>query len=123
MVDRLADGDLAGVIGSLFIDSLAQRVGGKFIVLAGCGVCVIPMLCLLYYATAPTFVLLYAALLGACQAASNQLNGDDGSRIRQRDAKTACNGQPGRSYSKDDLDRTGQPSLAEALRTLDPSIR
>lgn len=46
-----------------------------------------------------------------------------GSRIRQRDAKTACNGQPGRSYSKDDLDRTGQPSLAEALRTLDPSIR
>ncbi|WP_322980298.1 CynX/NimT family MFS transporter [Pseudomonas sp. C11] len=58
---------LAGVIGSLFIDSLAQRVGGKFIVLAGCGVCVIPMLCLLYYATAPTFVLLYAALLGACQ--------------------------------------------------------
>ncbi|UOV07808.1 hypothetical protein MUU77_13285 [Pseudoxanthomonas sp. F37] len=46
-----------------------------------------------------------------------------GSRIRQRDARTACNGQPGRSYSKDDLDRTGQPSLAEALRTLDPSIR
>ena len=46
-----------------------------------------------------------------------------GSRIRQRDAKTRCNGQPGRSYSKDDLDRTGQTGLAEALRTLDPSIR
>lgn len=58
---------LAGVIGSLFIDSLAQRVGGKFVVLAGCGACVIPMLCLLYYATAPTSVLLYAAMLGACQ--------------------------------------------------------
>ena len=45
-----------------------------------------------------------------------------GSRIRQRDAKTACNGQPGRSYSKDDLDRTGHTNLADALRTLDPSV-
>ncbi len=46
-----------------------------------------------------------------------------GSRIRQRDAKTRCNGQPGRSYTKDDLGRTGQTGLAGALRTLDPSIR
>lgn len=46
-----------------------------------------------------------------------------GSRIRQRDAKTACNGQPGRSYSKDELDRTGHTNLADALRTLDPSVR
>lgn len=45
-----------------------------------------------------------------------------GSRIRQRDAKTVCNGQPGRSYSKDDLDRTGHTNLADALRTLDPSV-
>lgn len=46
-----------------------------------------------------------------------------GSRIRPRDAKTACNGQPGRSYSKDELDRTGHTNLADALRTLDPSVR
>lgn len=64
---------IAGVIGSLFIDSLAQRVGGKFIVFAGCGVCVTPALCLLYYATAPNSVLLYAALLGACQLPSYAL--------------------------------------------------
>jgi len=46
-----------------------------------------------------------------------------GSRVRPRDAKTPCNGQPGRAYTRDDLDRTGQTGLAEALRTLDPSIR
>ncbi|PPJ42075.1 MULTISPECIES: hypothetical protein [unclassified Pseudoxanthomonas] len=46
-----------------------------------------------------------------------------GSRIRQRDAKTVCNGQPGRSYSKDELDRTGHTDLADALRTLDPAVR
>lgn len=46
-----------------------------------------------------------------------------GSRIRQRDAKTPCNGQPGRSFSKDELDRTGHGNLLDALRTLDPAIR
>ena len=45
-----------------------------------------------------------------------------GSRIRQRDARTACNGLPGRSYSKDDIDRTGHTNLADALRTLDPAF-
>ncbi|KRA48734.1 hypothetical protein [Pseudoxanthomonas sp. Root630] len=45
-----------------------------------------------------------------------------GSRIRQRDAKTPCNGQPGRSYSKDELDRTGHGNLVDALRTLDPAV-
>lgn len=45
-----------------------------------------------------------------------------GSRIRQRDAKTPCNGQPGRSYSKDELDRTGHGNLRDALRTLDPAV-
>jgi hypothetical protein len=33
----------------------------------------------------------------------------------------ACGGF-GRSYSKDELDRTGQPYLNDSLRTLDPSI-
>lgn len=46
-----------------------------------------------------------------------------GSRIRQRDARARCNGLPGRSYTKDELDRTGQTGLGQALRTLDPSIR
>jgi hypothetical protein len=46
-----------------------------------------------------------------------------GSRIRQRDAKTACTGQPGRSYSKDELDRTGHTNLGDALRALDPAVR
>lgn len=58
---------LGGVIGSLFIASLAKRVGGNFVALAGCSACAIPMLCLLYYATAPAFVLLYATLLGLFQ--------------------------------------------------------
>ena len=46
-----------------------------------------------------------------------------GSRIRPRDHKTACNGLPGRAYTKEDLDRTGHLNLADALRTLDSSIR
>lgn len=46
-----------------------------------------------------------------------------GSRIRQRDAKSACNGQPGRSYTKDELDSTGHTDLADALRALDPAVR
>ena len=46
-----------------------------------------------------------------------------GSRIRQRDAKSACNGQLGRSYTKDELDSTGHTNLADALRALDPAVR
>lgn len=48
-----------------------------------------------------------------------------GTRINTRDPKTgkaACQG-PGRHYSRDDIDRTGQTDLADALRRLDPSIR
>lgn len=49
-----------------------------------------------------------------------------GSRIRTADRKTgkpACAQGPGRSYSRDDLDRTGQVDIADALRHLDPSIK
>jgi hypothetical protein len=34
-----------------------------------------------------------------------------------------CANSPGRSYSKEDIDRTGQTDIASALRQLDPSIR
>jgi hypothetical protein len=35
----------------------------------------------------------------------------------------ACaNSQPGRSFSRSDIDRTGEVNLADALRKLDPSI-
>jgi predicted MFS family arabinose efflux permease len=58
---------LGGVIGSLFIAPLAQRVGRTFIVLAACSVCAIPMLCLLYYVATPFSVLLNVTLLGLFQ--------------------------------------------------------
>ena len=48
-----------------------------------------------------------------------------GTRIRTRDPKTGkvnCQG-PGRSYSRDELDRTGEVDLADALRRIDPSVR
>ena len=45
-----------------------------------------------------------------------------GSRIKSRN-KNGCNGEPGRSYDKEDLDRTGAISVGEALERLDPSIR
>lgn len=50
---------------------------------------------------------------------------ETGSLIRQRDkdGKPACIQQvPGRSYSSEDIQRTGQADLADALRTLDSSI-
>ncbi len=48
-----------------------------------------------------------------------------GSRITPRPDKQGrkCVNAPGRSYSKDDLDRTGATDVAEALRRLDPSVR
>ena len=48
-----------------------------------------------------------------------------GTNIRPRDPKTGkalCIG-PGRSYSREQIDRTGQTDLADALRRLDPSVR
>jgi len=45
-----------------------------------------------------------------------------GSRIKSTDKK-GCNGKPGRSYDKDDIDRTGALTVGEALERLDPSIR
>ena len=50
---------------------------------------------------------------------------DTGTNIRPRDPKTGkplCIG-PGRSYSREQIDRTGQTDLADALRRLDTSIR
>ncbi|MDR0182785.1 hypothetical protein [Lysobacter arvi] len=50
---------------------------------------------------------------------------DTGTNIRPRDPKTGkplCIG-PGRSYSREQIDRTGQTDLADALRRLDPSVR
>jgi hypothetical protein len=33
-----------------------------------------------------------------------------------------CSNLPGRSYSHDDIDRTGQTNAADALQMLDPSV-
>ncbi|MEP6906626.1 MAG: hypothetical protein ABI858_01395 [Pseudoxanthomonas sp.] len=48
-----------------------------------------------------------------------------GSRISPRADPQGrkCISASGRSYSKDDLDRTGEIDLADALRRLDPAIR
>ena len=44
-----------------------------------------------------------------------------GTRIRRPD-KDGCNGQPGVSYSRSDIDATGAMTAAEALDRLDPRI-
>jgi hypothetical protein len=46
---------------------------------------------------------------------------DTGSHITNR--KQACLPMNGQSYSRDDLDRTGNPNLGQALQQLDPNIR
>lgn len=47
-----------------------------------------------------------------------------GTRIRARAGeRPRCSAFAGRAYSRDDLERTGRVDIADALRTLDPSIR
>ena len=48
---------------------------------------------------------------------------ETGTRIKRAKDKKDCNGLPGRSYDKDDIDRTGALSIGEALERLDPSVR
>lgn len=49
---------------------------------------------------------------------------ETGTRIKTRAKdKNGCNGLPGRSYDKDDIDRTGALTVGEALQLLDPSIQ
>ena len=48
---------------------------------------------------------------------------ETGSRIKRAKDKNGCNGLPGSSYDKDDIDRTGANTIGEALERLDPSIR
>lgn len=50
---------------------------------------------------------------------------ETGSRIRLRDRAPAarCHGfAAGRAYTREDLDRTGEVDIADALRRLDPAI-
>lgn len=50
---------------------------------------------------------------------------ETGSRIvahRNAKGQKRCNGLPGRAYTREDLDRTGQVNIADALRMLDPAV-
>lgn len=47
---------------------------------------------------------------------------ETGSRITKRDGKPRCTGQPGRAYTREDIERTGHLNLSDALRTLDPAV-
>jgi hypothetical protein len=46
---------------------------------------------------------------------------ETGSRIKRRD-RDGCNGQPGESYTGEELRRTGASNPAEALRLLSPRV-
>ncbi|WP_411834360.1 hypothetical protein [Pseudoxanthomonas mexicana] len=48
---------------------------------------------------------------------------ETGTRIVRRDARGACGAQPGRAYTREDIQRTGHTDLVQALRALDPAIR
>ena len=49
---------------------------------------------------------------------------ETGTRIKHRAKdKYGCNGFAGRSYDRDDIDRTGAFTAGEALEHLDPSIQ
>ncbi len=55
-------------------------------------------------------------------ASENQRNERKGAAADADAAKPKCNGSPGRSYTQDDIRRTGAIDLADALRRLDPAI-
>lgn len=46
----------------------------------------------------------------------------DANAATNRKSRTCSNGAIGRAYTRDDLDRTGDTNLADALRKLDPAI-
>lgn len=48
---------------------------------------------------------------------------ETGTRIKRAKDKRGCNGLPGNSYDRDDIERTGAITVGEALEQLDPSIR
>lgn len=47
---------------------------------------------------------------------------ETGSRIKPAEDRP-CIGAPGQVYTRDDIDRTGATTTAEALRKLSPSVR
>ncbi len=48
---------------------------------------------------------------------------ETGTRIRVREGQRRCTAFAGRVWTRDDLDRTGQTDIGDALRMLDVSIR
>lgn len=61
------------------------------------------------------------ALAAADKASERNCVRETGSRIKRRD-RDGCNGQPGESYTGDELRRTGASNPAEALRLLSPRV-
>jgi hypothetical protein len=55
------------------------------------------------------------------RVAANEPCMKTGSRIAVKDGD--CSPHPGRTYSREELDRTGAFDVAEALQRLDPAIR
>ena len=55
------------------------------------------------------------------QVATNEPCIKTGSRIAVKDGD--CSPHPGRTYSREELDRTGAFDVAEALQRLDPAIQ
>lgn len=50
---------------------------------------------------------------------------ETGSRIvahQNAKGQKRCNGMPGRAYTREDIERTGQINIADALRMLDPAV-
>jgi hypothetical protein len=55
-------------------------------------------------------------------ASENQRSERKGTASDAGAAKPKCNASPGRSYTQDDIRRTGAIDLADALRRLDPAV-
>jgi len=89
--------------------ALAAQIAALTLFVAGC-------------ATSPTQQSLDASKVAANQKTLSQIGctGDTGSRIQRKEGE--CRG-PGRTYSQDELERTGPFNTADALKRLDPTIQ
>lgn len=63
-----------------------------------------------------------AARTEAAQAEQPQCLRETGSHIA-RNENRPCAGGPGETYTREDIDRTGATTTADALRRLSPSVR
>lgn len=59
---------------------------------------------------------------GCIQQTGSLIAATEARKASRNNQPVQCSGQPGRSYDREDIERTGATNTADALRMLDPAI-